>query len=159
MARDNLLAWKFLGVVSFNVFKKRQSMTPAQNRVFYKPAFKAATQKYNLPPGLLERVAQQECSFRSDTIHGGPNKAGAIGIMQIVPRWHPQASPKVPHAAIDYGAGFLKDMYDQFGNWQDALAAYNYGSGNVTKYLAGQIKLPRETIKYKREILRGIGLV
>ncbi len=57
-------------------------------------------------------------------------------------------------AALDY----LSDLYDQFGDWTLALAAYNCGPGNVRKAIrrSGGLKdywsirkfLPKETQKY-----------
>jgi soluble lytic murein transglycosylase-like protein len=31
------------------------------------------------------------------------------------------------------GAKLLKTLYSQYGNWDQALAAYNWGQGNVNK--------------------------
>jgi len=58
-------------------------------------------------------------------------------------------------AALDY----LEKLYAQFGDWQLALAAYNWGEGNVQKALRkamargrpadyAHIKMPRETANY-----------
>lgn len=162
MAKDNLLMWGALGLAAFFIFKKQPTRTPAQNRALYKRAFNAATQKYNLPPGLVERVAQQESSFRSDVIHGPPNRANAQGIMQIVKRWHPESRPSDPLHSIDYGAKYLKQLYGMFSGspttrWKYALMSYNWGPGNVKKLLAGEpLTVPRETSNYEKQILADV---
>ena len=62
-------------------------------------------------------------------------------------------------ASTDAALTFLQRLYNQFGDWQLALAAYNWGPGNVTKAvrraqangLAGtyaDIKMPLETRQY-----------
>jgi len=162
MNKENLLMWGALGLVAFMIFRKREILTPGQNRALYRPAFVAATKKYNLPPGLVERVAQQESSFRSDVIHGPPNRANAQGIMQIVKRWHPESRPSDPYHSIDYGAKYLKQLFGMFKGatetrWKHALMAYNWGPGNVKKLLAGEpLTVPRETRNYEQQILADV---
>ena len=58
-------------------------------------------------------------------------------------------------AALDY----LEKLYDQFGDWQLALAAYNWGEGSVSRAIRrakkrgipadySHIRMPRETANY-----------
>lgn len=93
----------------------------------------AQTEKLNgLPSGLLGRLLYQESRFRSDIIHGQTTShAGAVGIAQIVPRWHPNVDPLDPVASIHYAGQYLAQLKQQFGDWHTALAAYNWGMGNV----------------------------
>lgn len=120
----------------------------------------AAEQKYGIPQNLLVRLAYQECRFREDIIAGRTvSAAGAVGIMQIVPRWHPDVNPLVPELAIDYAGKFLSGLHRQFGTWELALQAYNWGSGNLKKYLNNQTAtLPRETQNYSNQILADLGM-
>lgn len=112
----------------------------------------AAETKYGIPHDLLARQAYEESRFRPDIINGTtPSSAGALGIMQIVPRFHPTATPLEPASAIDYAGNFLASLYRQFGSWPLALAGYNAGAGNVTKY-GNQIPPFDETQKYVAEI-------
>lgn len=111
----------------------------------YRAYFDAAESRYGLPPGLLFRQAYQESHFRADIIDGRVrSKAGATGIMQIIPGLHPEitsgnlqvdenACLDVP-TAIDYAGQLLKKWRKQFGSWSIALAAYNAGPGNVLKH-------------------------
>lgn len=121
--------------------------------------FASAASQYALPAGLLERVAWQESRFRDDIITGKTvSSAGAQGIMQIVPRWHPGVDPLDPAEAIPYAASYLRSLYRQFGTWRLALAAYNWGPGNISKYRDQPERWPAETIAYARDITRDLGL-
>ena len=109
--------------------------------------------RYGIPSDLLVRLAYQESHFRPDIISGATaSPAGALGIMQIVPRFHPNANPLDPIAAIDYAAGYLRSLYDQFGSWTLAVAAYNAGPGNVQKAGNTVPNFP-ETLKYVSDII------
>lgn len=150
-----------MGMAALLLFRSKNVLSPEENRQLYKPAFKSAGEMHNVPADLLERVAQQESAFRSDIIHGQTkSSAGAMGIMQIVPRWHPDVNPLDPVEAIHYAAEYLRKLYDKYGNWGNALQAYNWGPGNLDRFLAGDITtMPTETINYFTEITNDTGLV
>jgi soluble lytic murein transglycosylase-like protein len=55
------------------------------------------------------------------------------------------------------GRAFLAHMYQRYGNWPDALAAYNWGPGNLDRWIAvgrPEEKLPLETARYIEMVLR-----
>ena len=59
------------------------------------------------------------------------------------------------------GHRYLGQLFDKYGNWDQALAAYNWGPGNVDKWLekgADPAKLPAETQNYVESVLRRSGL-
>lgn len=129
------------------------------------PLFAAATAKHGLPPRLLEAVAYRESRFRPEIIDGTlRSTAGAVGVMQIIPKWHPkvgEAGAKDPQRAIPYAAQFLAYLRGRFGTWPLALAAYNWGEGNLANALAAKVppeKWPKETRDYVAEITRNAGL-
>lgn len=91
--------------------------------------------------------------------------------------WRPEVSgPQGPMqisaaAAFDVGGGdrfdlrqnrmlgraYLAQMFERYGNWVDALAAYNWGPGNVDQWIAGghnPAQLPPEVIWYVSKALR-----
>lgn len=127
----------------------------------YRPLFDAAERQYGLPPGLLFRQAFQESHFRDDIISGAIRSvAGATGIMQIVPKFHPEVGESGalnPSIAVPYAARILSQWKQQFGSWPLALAAYNAGPGNVKKY--NGIPPFAETKKYVSDILADVNLV
>lgn len=123
------------------------------NAAKYLPLLNAAELKYGIPKDLLARQAYQESRFRDDIVSGKTvSSAGALGIMQIVPKWHPGVDPLNVSAAIDYAARYLTQLKKQFGSWTLALAAYNAGPGNVTKY--GGVPPFKETQDYVASITR-----
>jgi soluble lytic murein transglycosylase-like protein len=122
--------------------------------------------QHGLPPGLLEAVGYRESRYRPEIIDGRVrSSAGAVGVMQIIPRWHPElgeAGALDPQRAIPYAARYLRQLHGQFGSWRLALAAYNWGQGNLqSKDLADGIigdDWPSETRAYVDEIARNAGL-
>jgi len=129
-----------------------------ENGLPYADLFSRSELKNGMPKNLLARVAYQESRFRPEIIDGSLNSsAGARGIMQIVPKWHPNVNPLDPKAAIPYAGDYLKGLYNKFGSWSEALAAYNWGQGNLSKWLAGgQKEMPDETKNYVSQIMSDI---
>lgn len=139
----------------------------------YEPLITATEQSWGIPQGLLYRLLYQESHFRPDIINGGPNYAGAIGIAQIVPRWHPDitvAQIKDPSTAIPYAGKFLAQLFkasQKFypgGSWKMALAAYNWGAGNVVNAIQQygadwDQHLPAETHNYVAQITNDVPVV
>jgi hypothetical protein len=117
-------------------------------------AMHAAESRYGIPGNLVVRVAWQESRF-NPRAHN--RRSNATGIMQIVPRWHPYVDAWDPLASIDYGAKYLSQLYRQFGSWELALKAYNWGPGNLKKWQAGKLAEPTETSTYSRQILADLG--
>ena len=95
---------------------------PAAGRRFAE-LFQRAEYTHGVPQHLLARMAQQESNYDPEA----RSAAGALGIMQIVPRWHPTAKPLDPANAIDYAGALLRKHFDRFGSWSKALGAYNAG--------------------------------
>ena len=128
--------------------KKNQWAIPA-GAYPYLETMAEAERRHSLPKGLLARVAYQESRYRPEIIDGTlKSSAGAIGLMQIVPRWHPDVNPYDPFSSIWYAAEYLKTLYTSFNDWGLALAAYNFGPGNVRSGTAW----PEETRNYVDEI-------
>lgn len=112
----------------------------------YKPWFDRATLVYQLPKNMLARMAQQESSFRPNVI----SRAGAVGLMQIMPKFHPGVDPTVPKDSIFYAAEYLRNLYNRFGDWRLAMAAYNWGPTNLAKF--GFDRAPLETKRYVAKV-------
>jgi len=134
--------------------------TPAAGMA-WEPIFLSATQEYNLPCGLISRVAYQESHYNPKALNKGSN---AQGMMQIVPRWHPGVDPWNPDEAIPYAAKYIRQLYNQFGSWDKALAAYNWGLGNlgvaIKKYGDDWLThTPTETYNYVTQIGKDSGVL
>jgi hypothetical protein len=113
------------------------------------PALQAAESKYHIPDSILEAMAYQESKMNPSARNA---QSGATGLMQLLPRYHPNAG-KDPFADIEDAAQTLSKLHDQFGNWTTAVAAYNDGSGNISKVLAGSKTLPAETQNYLARVV------
>jgi len=120
-----------------------------------------------LPHDLLARLLYQESRYRPDIITGATKSAaGAVGIAQIVPKWHPTVNPLDPVASIRYAGQFLAQLKKQLGTWDKAVAGYNTGAGNVQKAIAKASNsgsdwlafVADETKNYVSQILGDIGL-
>lgn len=112
----------------------------------------ANEQRFGLPAGLLGAVISKESSGNADAI----SKKGAIGLAQVMPNtargmgYDPEELKRNPALQVEAGARYLKEMLDAHGgNVPAALAAYNWGPGNVQKYQRGEKnQVPQETVNY-----------
>lgn len=150
------------GLIALMVWRRDDIVTAAQrtwksvaNADKYLPTLAAAERKYGIPTDLLARMAYQESHWRDDIVSGSVRSAaGAVGLMQIVPAYHPSVNPLNIVQAVDYAGSYLKNLYRQFGSWKLAVAAYNAGPGNVAKYQG--IPPFAETQNYVAQVFRDI---
>ena len=86
-----------------------------------------------IDPDRFERQIDQESEFNPDAFNAA---SGASGIAQIIERWHPAMAGQTrdPIASLDYAADLVAGYLRQFGSYRKALAAYNWGPGNVGGY-------------------------
>lgn len=97
-----------------------------------RPAFVAAAHDSALPLALLYAVAKVESNLSQDA----ESAAGARGLMQVMPATAESLALN-PHEAstnVLAGARYLRQMLDQFGTTDLALAAYNAGPTAVAQY-------------------------
>jgi len=143
----------------------------SENEKRFAPFIAAAEKKYGIPTGLLHRLIKAESSFRSDVINGTTiSTAGAIGIAQIVPRWHPDVNPRDPLASIDYAGKYLDQIRRILASkgivndWKAIVAGYNAGQGSVINAFATMkqkggtnfmtyLPRPEETVPYVNKIV------
>lgn len=120
----------------------------------YVDALKQAELKYGLPQNLLVAQAYTESRFNPDAV----SPVGAKGIMQFMPATAKdyKINPLDPFASIDAAGKYMASLFKSTGNWLDALAAYNWGIGNVKK--KGVAAAPKETRDYVAQISSNAGL-
>ena len=80
-------------------------------------------QKYGVDPRIFNAQIRQESGYDPNAV----SHAGAIGIAQIVPRWHPGVNPRNPEASLNYAARWMSQLHNKYGNYRDALSVYNSG--------------------------------
>jgi peptidoglycan DL-endopeptidase CwlO len=137
-------------VVLLSDWKKRAAALVGQSQFDSLMAlFGAAEAANGIPTDLLARQGWQESDFDP----AATNPSGAAGIMQFEPATAAQfgVDPLNPASAIPGAAQYLSQLHNQFGSWTLALAAYDAGPGNVTKY--GGVPPFAETQNYVAKIL------
>lgn len=124
----------------------------AHNERILTPTIRTAARDYGVPFSVLRNTLFIESNFRKDIIEGETiSSAGAVGIAQIIPRWHPAVDPLDPVEAIQYAAYYLDYLKGRFGTWEKAAAAYNWGEGNLSKY--GYASAPSDVKEYARFVV------
>lgn len=115
----------------------------------YLEVARAAAKKHGIPEDLFLRLVQQESGWNP----GAVSHKGATGLAQLMPGTAKKLGVDIsdPHQNLDGGARYLRMMYDKFGSWKLALAAYNAGPGAVEKH--GGIPPYAETRAYVKAIL------
>ena len=112
-----------------------------------------AAKKYNVPPELVLALANQESGLNQNA----KSKAGAIGVMQLMPATAKElgVDPNNIDQNIDGGVRYLAQMIElNNGDIPLALASYNAGYGAVRKH--NGIPPYAETQNYVKNIMANI---
>ncbi|MCK5776591.1 MAG: LysM peptidoglycan-binding domain-containing protein, partial [Bacteroidales bacterium] len=148
-----------------NLYAKRGRKQTARMlglKEIYFPLFEEVLDKYDMPLELKYLAVVESALNPTAGSH-----AGAKGLWQFMygtGKMYGLLSNSIvddrfdPYKATDAAARHLNDLYDLYGTWELALAAYNSGPGNVNRAIrrAGGVKnywavwpfLPRETRGY-----------
>jgi soluble lytic murein transglycosylase-like protein len=109
---------------------------------------------YNMDPSLIAAVIKAESG-------GNPRATspkGAMGMMQLMPATAKDlgvTDPYDPLQNVMAGTRYLKTLLSRYDGDRDlALAAYNWGPGNLEK---SHRSMPRETVEYVARIKKYLG--
>ena len=94
-------------------------------------------------PNIVKAIIMEESG-------GNPNAIGdngeSIGLMQIQPKHHKKRMEELgivslfdPQENVILGCAILSDLYDKYGNYEDALSVYNSGNTEDGKAYAERI--------------------
>ena len=129
----------------------------------YKGIIVEYSNQYNLKPELVSSLIYAESGFNKDAI----SKAGAVGLMQVLPSTATEIAKKLdkdtfdlncPNDNIQFGCYYLNYLINYYeGDLLYALCAYNAGLNNVRYWnFNGNIEeIPiRQTKNYVKKILK-----
>jgi hypothetical protein len=118
----------------------------------YSNIINAMATKYNVPPNLIKAIIMAESGGNA----GAKSGVGAQGLMQLMPDTAKELKVKDPFDPaqnIEGGTKYVSRLLKRYsGDASKALAAYNWGMGNVER--KGMNSLPSETQKYIPKVMR-----
>ncbi|MEP2025075.1 MAG: LysM peptidoglycan-binding domain-containing protein [Reichenbachiella sp.] len=146
----------------FTIRDREYTKSVLVNRDLFFPIFEEALAERGMPDEL-KYLSIVESGLRPNAM----SRVGAAGLWQFMPAtgrsyglsqsWYIDERMD-PYEATQAACRYLKALYNMFGDWELALAAYNTGPGNVRKAIrrSGYKKtfweiynyLPRETRSY-----------
>ncbi|MFM7446136.1 MAG: lytic transglycosylase domain-containing protein [Tabrizicola sp.] len=138
---DKKLSKQYSGSVKFTPkYKKGEETANAKGIPAYRGNYKgeylevakAVARKHGVPEDLFLRLVQQESGWNPVAV----STKGATGLAQLMPETAEHLGVDINDAEenLEGGARYLRMMFDKFGTWELALAAYNAGPGAVEEH-------------------------
>ncbi|WP_248769132.1 lytic transglycosylase domain-containing protein [Pseudomonas sp. MWU12-2345] len=136
--------------LSINEGAKSGQQAGTQDPVAARQLFRQLELKNNLPPNLLDSVWNKE-SGRGANMLSGKGAKGHFGFMDPTATQYGLKDPSNLYQSADASARYFHDLLKaNGGNLDRALAAYNWGQGNLDK--KGMGAAPAETRDYISKI-------
>jgi len=129
--------------------KSEEVASPAVAEGKYASIIASAAASHGLDPKLIEAVVRTESGFDAQAV----SPVGAQGLMQLMPDTAAElgvSDALNPEQNIQAGSKYLKQLMDRYdGDVGLALAAYNWGMGNLERHPE---RMPQETVNYVAKI-------
>lgn len=114
-------------------------------KLMYADYVTSASKEFGVDESIIFAVIYCESKFEPEVV----SSAGARGLMQIMPATFEEMQRYTgekydadalfePQINIRYGTYYLSRMYERFGDWEIAIAAYNAGPTTVSKWLQNE---------------------
>jgi soluble lytic murein transglycosylase len=141
--------------------------------VDFKEYVETCSERYKINKYLIFSVIKSESKFDKNA----KSKAGAVGLMQIMPNTFKglqndrerdiimdDSYLEEPDVSIDYGTYFLSKLLEKYNSEELALAAYNAGPAKIDEWLENKeysdnskvlSKIPyKETENYVKNVIK-----
>lgn len=129
----------------------KQGVNLKDQRRQYDAIILNTSRKYALEPALIRAIVKVESDFDPIAV----SRAGALGLMQLMPQTAKEMkvkNPFDPRENVEGGVKYFKKMWETFdGDIILSLAAYNAGAKAVSKY--NQVPPYRQTRDYVEKVL------
>lgn len=93
----------------------------------------------NVDPYIALSVLEIESNYKPNL----KSSAGAVGLMQWIPKWHSWRMGKFhlndmwdPYTNIIVGMDYLNDLFQSNGSWREALYGYNHSTVYVNSVIS-----------------------
>ena len=128
-----------------------RQMGDAERRALAR-ALVEASREHDVQPALVLAVIAVESAFDPFAV----SHKGALGLMQVMPStgapiarrlgipWRGPQTLFDPHANVRIGVAYLRELIDRYANVRLALAAYNWGPGEIDARLREGAMLPAQ---------------
>lgn len=143
-----------------------RQMLPKQEAKVGKQDISIPTGEKYAPASLVKAVIKVESAGKQDAV----SNKGARGLMQLMPATARDlgVDARDPKQNVEGGSRYLQQQLNEFGDESLALAAYNWGPGNIKRAMAkvraegkrptwanikAYVKVPKETREYVDTVL------
>jgi soluble lytic murein transglycosylase len=145
----------------FNRLSKRHTALPERERIALVQTILREARFYRLDPNLVVAIIEVE----SGGYHLAVSHVGAMGLMQLLPSTGEEIAARVgiewkgpdtlfdPNINVRLGTAYVRQLTDQFGSVDTALAAYNWGPGRIGRRLSRGATVPT---RYVEQVMQAV---